>query len=241
MRERIDPRDELLVGRNESLPRELDSSTAQALPFAAAGHRSGIPLMTARGVLQLQRSVGNAATVARLTAGGEEEEESLQAFRGAVETSASPREGVEHDAEAGGGASPIHRTIASAGSPIDSPTRASMERHFGESFADVRLHMDATSTDSVRAAAYTVGNDIVMHPGHVAPGTPAAQRTLAHELTHVVQQRNGPVHGTPAPGGIKISDPGDRFELEAEQRASEFESAALEEGPDEEHEAGPTA
>jgi hypothetical protein len=35
----------------------------------------------------------------------------------------------------------------------------------------------------------------------------------------VVQQKDGPVDGTPAPGGIKISHPSDRFELAAEQTA----------------------
>src|SRR6185437_12549333 len=43
--------------------------------------------------------------------------------------------------------------------------------------------------------------------------------TLAHELTHVVQQRSGPVDGTPTGGGIKVSDPGDRFEREAATNA----------------------
>jgi hypothetical protein len=38
---------------------------------------------------------------------------------------------------------------------------------------------------------------------------------LAHELTHVVQQRSGPVDGTDAGGGVKVSDPSDRFEREA--------------------------
>ncbi len=38
---------------------------------------------------------------------------------------------------------------------------------------------------------------------------------LAHELTHVVQQRSGPVDGTPTGGGVKVSDPSDRFEREA--------------------------
>src|SRR4029453_17950445 len=37
---------------------------------------------------------------------------------------------------------------------------------------------------------------------------------------HVVQQRSGPVDGTPAAGGIRVSDPSDRFEREAEANAS---------------------
>jgi uncharacterized protein DUF4157 len=47
------------------------------------------------------------------------------------------------------------------------------------------------------------------------PGSQEGRTTLAHELTHVVQQRSGPVDGTAAPGGISVSDPSDRFEREA--------------------------
>jgi hypothetical protein len=49
---------------------------------------------------------------------------------------------------------------------------------------------------------------------------------LAHELTHVVQQRSGPVAGTPAPGGIQISHPSDRFEQAAETSADRVMSSA---------------
>lgn len=38
---------------------------------------------------------------------------------------------------------------------------------------------------------------------------------LVHELTHVVKQRRGPVDGTPVDGGVKVSEPSDRFEREA--------------------------
>lgn len=48
---------------------------------------------------------------------------------------------------------------------------------------------------------------------------------LAHELTHVVQQRNGPVDGTPAGGGVQVSDPSDRFEREAAANAEQAMSA----------------
>ena len=39
---------------------------------------------------------------------------------------------------------------------------------------------------------------------------------LAHELCHVVQQREGLVEGRPGPEGIRVSDPVDRFERAAE-------------------------
>ena len=91
----------------------------------------------------------------------------------------------------------------------------------GHDFGDVRVHTDATASDSARsvnAQAYTVGSDIVFQSGTYAPDTDGGRHVLAHELTHVVQQRSGPVDGTPAPGGIKISHPSDSFEQAAERK-----------------------
>ncbi len=79
----------------------------------------------------------------------------------------------------------------------------------------------AASAHAVQAKAYTVGNDIVFNRGAYDPDSAAGRHTLAHELTHVVQQRSGPVDGTPTGDGVSVSDPGDRFEQEAEARASE--------------------
>jgi hypothetical protein len=97
-----------------------------------------------------------------------------------------------------------------------------MEAAFGTSFEHVRVHTDdqaARSAESVGANAYTVGADVVFRGGQYSPGTPTGQRTIAHELAHVVQQRQGPVDGTPIGGGISVSDPGDRFERAAEATA----------------------
>jgi hypothetical protein len=71
----------------------------------------------------------------------------------------------------------------------------------------------------VSAHAYTVGSNSVFQRGGYEPGSAAGQKLLAHELTHVVQQRSGPVDGTPAAGGVSVSDPSDRFELEAAANA----------------------
>ena len=99
--------------------------------------------------------------------------------------------------------------------------RGRMETSFGADFSDVRVHADggaAASARAVDAHAYTVGSEIVLGDG-VGQGSPAHERTLAHELTHVVQQRSGPVDGTPAAGGIAVSNPADRFEQAAESTA----------------------
>ena len=81
------------------------------------------------------------------------------------------------------------------------------------------------SARSVQAYAYTVGNDVVFQSDKFAPDSDSGQRMLAHELTHVVQQRSGPVDGTPAAGGIKISHPSDSFEQAAESTADRVMSS----------------
>ena len=146
------------------------------------------------GLLGLQRAVGNAGVA------------------GVVEEERSP---VLDVVGAGGGA------------PLDANTRTDMESRLGHDFGDVRVHTDSRAHDSaqaVNAHAYTAGNNIVFQRDHYSPDTDAGKRTLAHELTHVVQQRSGPVDGTPAGGGISLSDPSDRFEREAVANADQVMS-----------------
>ncbi|MGK8491895.1 eCIS core domain-containing protein [Nocardia asiatica] len=115
--------------------------------------------------------------------------------------------------------SPVHEVVASGGGrQLEPEVRADMESRFGQDFGDVRVHTDGAaheSAKSVHAHAYTVGSDIVFQRDAYDPSSAAGRHTLAHELTHVVQQRNGPVDGTDAGGGLKVSDPSDRFEREA--------------------------
>jgi Domain of unknown function (DUF4157) len=66
-----------------------------------------------------------------------------------------------------------------------------LEARFDTSFADVRLHSDGAAMQSaaeVGARAYTVGSHIVLP---VEPSSLESSTLLAHELTHVVQQRGG--------------------------------------------------
>ena len=127
-------------------------------------------------------------------------------------------------------ASPVHDVINSGGGqPLDLGVRADMEARLGHDFGDVRVHHDARAEDSARAVnahAYTVGSNIVFQRDHYDPSSEAGRVTLAHELTHVIQQRSGPVDGTAAPGGIRLSDPSDRFEREAAATAERAMSAS---------------
>ena len=124
--------------------------------------------------------------------------------------------------------SPVHNVITSGGTPLPVDVRADMEGRFGQDFGDVRVHNDGAaheSAKSVNAQAYTVGSNIVFQRDKYDPGSDAGKHMLAHELTHVVQQRSGPVDGTDAGGGVKISDPSDRFEREAVSNADRLMSA----------------
>lgn len=168
---------------------------------AASGPASVRPgMLDAASVLRIQRTAGNAGVLQLLA-----------------------------DDEAAAEASPVHDVVGrGGGSPLDKDTRATMESRLGADFGDVRVHTDAQasrSAEAVGANAYTVGTDVVFRSGHFDPGSSTGQRTLAHELTHVVQQKRGPVDGTAAPGGIRLSDPSDRFERAAETASTEAVAA----------------
>jgi hypothetical protein len=118
--------------------------------------------------------------------------------------------------------SPVHDVIASGGRPLEPSVREDMEGRLGHDFGDVRVHDDSAASASARAVnahAYTVGSNIVFQRDKYDPASDDGRVMLAHELTHVVQQRSGPVEGTPAAGGINVSDPSDRFEREAASTA----------------------
>ena len=86
----------------------------------------------------------------------------------------------------------VHETLRSPGEPLPADTRALMESRFGATFGAVRVHTDASaqrSAEAVNALAYTVGHHIAFGLGQYAPATASGRQLLAHELTHVVQQR----------------------------------------------------
>lgn len=119
--------------------------------------------------------------------------------------------------------SPVLDVLSSGGGrPLEPGVRADMEARLGTDFGDVRVHTDSAASDSaaaVGAHAYTVGRDVVFQRDAYDPGSHAGRTTLAHELTHVIQQRSGPVDGTPTGDGVQVSDPSDRFETAAAANA----------------------
>ncbi len=83
------------------------------------------------------------------------------------------------------------------GQPLDESTRSFMEPRFGHDFSRVRVHTDERAAESARAVnalAYTAGQDVVFGGGQYEPETMEGKKLLAHELTHVVQQKQGMVN-----------------------------------------------
>ncbi|WP_329543110.1 eCIS core domain-containing protein [Streptomyces sp. NBC_01358] len=174
--------------------RDTGADTHHVFRAAATGRAD---VLGTAGMGVLQRSVGNAALgpmIQRSRAGTPEQSDE------------EPR-------------SPVHDVVSSGGgAPLDTDTRTDLEARMGADFSDVRIHNDSSAHESAKgvgAHAYTVGNNVVFQRDAYDPTSPQGRTTLAHELTHVIQQRSGPVEGTEAPGGIRVSDPSDRFEREA--------------------------
>jgi hypothetical protein len=80
----------------------------------------------------------------------------------------------------------------SNGQPLDKSLAAYMEPRFGYSFDNVRIHTSSQSADlsaALNARAFTVGRDIYFGHGEYSPQTIEGKKLMAHELTHVIQQR----------------------------------------------------
>ena len=140
-----------------------------------------------------------------------EEEEELQ-----MKHDASPQVGLE------GG--PVGQDIASqidsqrgGGSGLASGFQSQMEGAFGADFGEVRVHQGAqadTLNRQMTAKAFTTGNDIFLR----SDASTGDSHLMAHELTHVVQQRSG---GGSSGGGMTAGPANDPQEHEADQVASE--------------------
>ncbi|MFE9092881.1 DUF4157 domain-containing protein [Streptomyces sp. NPDC007264] len=155
----------------------------------------------AAGVLALQRLAGNAA-VSRAVG--------VQRHRHSADCGHGPQQPAVQRR------SLVHEVLRSPGRPLDGPLESEMSSRFGGAdFSGVRVHTDAVAQRSaaeIGASAYTSRNHVVWNGRD--------KHTLAHELTHVIQQSEGPVSGTDDGGGLRVSDPGDRFERAAEANAT---------------------
>ena len=103
------------------------------------------------------------------------------------------------------------------GQALDSKLRTKMESAFGDDFSGVRVHTDREAdalNRALNAHAFTTGQDIFFRAGEYNPGGSGGRELLAHELTHVVQQRCHAVQCR-----YNVSQPGDAYERQADEMA----------------------
>ncbi|GAB3467846.1 eCIS core domain-containing protein [Actinophytocola sediminis] len=170
---------------------------ASAAPDRRSRSRQRSDELTEDGIRALQRTAGNRAVVRMLARAKDARHEAQTEFEP-------------------GRRSSVHEVLRTPGRPLAEPVRAQMESRLGADFSDVRVHTDSMA----RASAAEVGARAYTSGVHVVIGDGDDRHTLAHELTHVIQQRSGPVAGVDRGDGLRVSDPSDRFERAAEANAS---------------------
>lgn len=164
----------------------------------------------------------------KLTAVQQLQGSKLYASRNDAATAAGrPQDGAEAKP---GESDPTHATLEQGGGePLPAAVLERMSKRFGHDFSHVRIHTGSAAaqvTSSLGANALTRGTNIYFAAGQFAPGTPAGDRLLIHELTHVVQhdQARLPKATGDAP---QVSHPDEPAEREAgnAERAVEPTSA----------------
>jgi hypothetical protein len=135
---------------------------------------------------------------------------------------------------------PLSATLARAvaqrsGAPLPARACETMERGFGVDLSDVRVREDA-EPGRVGAMAFAEGSDLRFAPGRFDPASDGGLFLLAHELTHVLQQRAGRVRGGASCGARPWQDPA--LEREATRTAQRVAGGEVVRVPGAPHRAG---
>ena len=79
------------------------------------------------------------------------------------------------------------------GETLPNTQRLAMEKAFGTDFSNVRIHRNKKADElnqALNARAFTSNEDVFFKSGEFHPNSRESKELLAHELTHVLQQRN---------------------------------------------------
>lgn len=117
----------------------------------------------------------------------------------------------------------VRSVVSSPGRALDHQTSSVVGSALGRDVSGVRLHEGpdaAASASAVGAELYASGQHVVA-PRGLDTRTDEGLFKTVHEFVHIGQQASGPVDGTATADGLKISDPSDRFEQEADTVASQ--------------------
>jgi hypothetical protein len=184
-------------------------------------------------LLRLQRQLGN-RQVARMLAQREDMDE-IQTTRvqredmDEIQTTRVQREDMDEiqaSPEVGLEGGPVSQQTAQriqsmrgGGAPLSDGMRSNMEQALDTDFSDVRVHSGGESSSinrAISAKAFTTGSDIFLGDGASASDS----HLMAHELTHVVQQRS-----MSSSGPMSVGPADDHYEREAEATASSLPSS----------------
>jgi Domain of unknown function (DUF4157) len=117
--------------------------------------------------------------------------------------------GGEHEEDSKKKSSIVHRSVFQQDRDTPRPSqngngnlpdsvKKEMKTRFGSDFSGVRVHADARAGSQaleIGAKAFTKSGEIYFAPGHYQPDTRTGRALIAHELTHVMQQKQGGVSG----------------------------------------------
>lgn len=112
------------------------------------------------------------------------------------------------------------------GQPLDTKLQLSMGQVMGADFSGIRVHTNARSdqlNQSIQAKAFTTGQDIFFQQGAYQPGNRRGQELIAHELTHVVQQKGGAVRRSLIPKQL-IQTHGSKSKCTSLSRAKKYKT-----------------
>jgi len=109
-----------------------------------------------------------------------------------------------------------HKNVKTNKTGIPSQMKSQFENYSGYSFDDVKVYYGSGKPKEMQALAYTQGNNVYIGPGQ--------EQHLAHELGHVVQQKQGIVKATEMVKGIAVNT-----DLGLEKNADYIAANALQE------------
>ncbi len=81
-----------------------------------------------------------------------------------------------------------------------------MENSFDQDFSKVDIHPNSDAASNLKAQAFTQGNEIHFASGKYDPNSKSGQELIGHELTHVVQQKEGKVEPNTSSMGLPVND-----------------------------------
>ncbi len=201
----INPIQELTAPRQDSLVKGQIVQPKHTIGSPMDKYEQEADRVAAQVVQQINRPAPMSLAQGGMVQGKEEEYGlRMKPMPAKSEIEAMPEEGemqkkprVQRQEAIGGGEASTELSVEinrarGGGQPLDPGLQQSMGLAMGEDFSGVRVHTDERA-DSLNQAlssrAFTTGQDLFFKKGEYQPGRRFGQTMIAHELTHVVQQR----------------------------------------------------